>query len=160
VALGGRADAQTTTTADSEMSRGPAHRVAAVDRALEIGIGAGYAQGVGDIAAARPAVQDLSTAGGTVELQLGYRLTPNLTLGAYGTFAQYGRGDSLSAGTDVRAGTGGVFGSWHFMPARSIDPWVSLGSGWRGLWLVPDSVSTTSIQGWEIAAFRWALITG
>jgi len=155
-ALGaGNARAQDATRTDiAGTSRGFDHHVAAVERALEIGVGLGYTQGTGDIAAGSPSVHDLSGAGGNVELQLGYRLTPRLTLGAYGTYAQYARGDTLSTGTDVRGGTAGIFADWQFQPDRSVAPWVGLGSAWRGLWLAPDVGPNTSMQGWEIARLQ------
>jgi hypothetical protein len=131
--------------------------VPAVSRALEIAVGGGYLQGVGDIAGIGPRVQDLSGPGGTVELKVGYRATPNLAFGGYGTYSQFAAGDDLLDGTDVRGATAGAFAEWHFRPSQSIDPWVGLASGWRGLWLSPDSGKNTSIQGWEIARVQLGL---
>jgi len=131
--------------------------VPAVSRALEIAIGGGYLQGVGDIAGVGPRVQDLSGPGGTVELKIGYRATEHLAFGGYGTFSQFASGDDVSSGTDVRGASAGGFAEWHFRPSQSIDPWVGLASGWRGLWLSPDSGKNTSIQGWEIARVQLGL---
>ena len=133
------------------------HPIPAVSRALEIAIGGGYLQGTGDIAGVGPRVQDLSGPGGTVELQLGYRATPNLAFGGYGTYSQFNSGDNLAAGTTVRGATAGAYADWHFRPTSSIDPWVGLSTGWRGLWLVPDSGKNTSLQGWEIARVQVGL---
>jgi len=44
-----------------------------------------------------------------------------------------------------------VQAAWHFRPDRSIDPWVSLGGGWKGLWLDPNHGKTTSLQGLDLA---------
>ncbi len=141
----------------NEGSAGFDHPVPAVSRALEIAVGGGYLQGVGDIAGVGPRVQDLSGPGGTVELKIGYRATENLAFGGYGTFSQFASGDDLAGGTDVRGATAGGFAEWHFRPAQSLDPWVGLSSGWRGLWLSPDSGKNTSIQGWEIARVQLGL---
>ena len=127
----------------------------AVSNALEIGIGAGYAQGVGDIAKARTnTIQDLSGPGAAVELGVGYRILPQLMIGVYGSGAQYARGDALTEGTDVRSATAGVQANWHFRPGYTVDPWVGLASGWRGLWLSPDSGKTTSLQGLELVRLQ------
>src|SRR5262249_24397465 len=118
----------------TDEASGVDHAVAPIAGALEIGVGGGYAQSTGDIGARVPTLGDLSGPGGTVELKLGYRVTPNLAFGGYGTYGQYGTNDALPSGT-VRSATAGAFAEWHFRPDRSIDPWVGLSSGWRGLWL-------------------------
>src|SRR5512144_1876419 len=90
-------------------SQGADHSVPAVSRALEIAVGGGYLQGVGDIADKGARIQDLSGPGGTVELQVGYRATPNLAFGGYGSFSQFGTGDDVAAGTDVRSVSAGAY---------------------------------------------------
>jgi hypothetical protein len=152
VASAGTARAQQV----EEESSGFDHAVAPVSRALEIAVGGGYLQGAGDIAADAARVQDLSGPGGTVELKLGYRAIPNLAFGGYGAYSQFGTGDS-AVGNDVRSASAGVYADWHFRPDRSVDPWVGLSSGWRGLWLVPDSGKQTSLQGWEIVRLQVGL---
>src|SRR5262249_35788087 len=48
----------------------------------------------------------------------------------------------------------GVYGDWHFLPAASQwDPWVSLGTGWRGYWIHADQ-GTTSLQGMQLARLQ------
>jgi outer membrane protein W len=125
-----------------------------VSNALELGVAAGYAQGVGDIAKGRGTVQDLSGPGGAFEVDVGYRLSPQFMIGVYGTGAQFAKGDSLADGTDVRSVTAGVQANYHFRPNYTVDPWVGLGSGWRGLWLSPDAGKDTSMQGWELARLQ------
>jgi hypothetical protein len=131
--------------------------VPAVSQALEIGVGGGYTQGAGDVGKSAATVHDLSGPGATVELKVGYRVIPSLAFGAYGSLAQFSAGDTLADGTDVRSATAGVFADWHFRPDRSVDPWLGLSSGWRGLWLVPDSGKNTSLQGWEIVRLQAGL---
>ncbi len=127
-------------------------KVPAITHAFEIGLGGGYTQGWGDVGNGMSSLDDLSKAGGTVELRLGYRATPHLTFGAYGSYAQFAEGDRLS-NTDVRSSTAGAFADWHFLPAGEIDPWVSLASGWRGEWL--DGMDgVTSMNGWDIARLQ------
>jgi hypothetical protein len=123
----------------------------AVTDAIEIGVAGGYAQGTGDLGTGMADLSDLSGAGGAVELQLGYRIIPHLTLGVYGSFSSYSDGDLIEQPTDVLGAAAGIRADWHFLPAASFDPWVSLGTGWRGLWLQPDEGGNSDLQGFEIA---------
>jgi hypothetical protein len=130
------------------------HAVPAVNHALEIGVATGYTQGGGKLGGTMTNLEDISGPGGAVELDLGYRVIPNLTLGAYGTFSKYRHGDSIDSSTDVLGATAGIQGVLHLRPERSVDPWVSLGTGWRGLWLDPPSGKVTSLQGLELARLQ------
>src|SRR5262249_20903567 len=117
---------------------------------------AGYAQGVGNVADNGPSVQDISGPGANFQLSLGARVIPNLSVGAYGSFAVYGNSD-LNESYDVRGATAGVVADWPFRPHRSLDPWLGLASGWRGEWFFPESGEDTSLQGWEIARLQGGL---
>ncbi|MGN6105249.1 MAG: hypothetical protein ACTHU0_09115 [Kofleriaceae bacterium] len=128
--------------------------VAPVQSAFEIAIGGGYTQGGGDIGQGMATFDDLAGAGGGGEIQLGYRIIPNLTVGLYGTFSTYAKGDAVAEDTSVFGASAGVQAAWHFRPASSIDPWVSLGTGWRGLWMSPDSGKTSALQGLELARLQ------
>ena len=57
-------------------------------------------------------------------------------------------------GTNFRSVTAGLQGQWNLRPFRSINPWVTLGSGWRGNWIVPDVGGNVSIQGWQLARLQ------
>jgi hypothetical protein len=39
---------------------------------------------------------------------------------------------------------------WHARESRSLDPWISVGAGWRGLWLSPRGGETSSVHGIEV----------
>lgn len=146
---GGVASAEEPVAVDTASSSHFDHATPTVSDAFELSLGVGYAQGVGDIADGA-SMQDVSGAGGTVQLQLGYRLTPNLAIGAYGSYARFADGTAFGSDVEARGATAGVFADWHFRPERSVDPWMGIGSGWRGLWLAPDVGKNTSLQGWEI----------
>jgi hypothetical protein len=148
VATTARAESKDVPTQEGNVF---SEQVPSVSNALELGVGAGYAQGVGDIASGRSTLHDVSGPGGAVELDIGYRIMPQLMIGVYGYGAQYARGDVLSDGTDVRSAAAGVQANWHFRPDYRIDPWVGLGTGWKGLWLSPDVGKNTSLQGLELA---------
>jgi hypothetical protein len=128
--------------------------VPAVKNAFEIGIATGYSQGGGKLGGNMGSLEDVSGPGGAVELDLGYRVLPHLSIGAYGTFSKYQHGDDLDASTDVLGATAGLQAVAHLRPERSVDPWISLGTGWKGLWLDPSDGKTTSLQGLELARLQ------
>jgi hypothetical protein len=128
------------------------HAVPEVHRkSFEIGIATGYAQGGGKLGGALGNLEDVSGPGGAVEVDLGYRIIPQLLVGAYGTLSRSQHGDLLDSDTSVTGASAGVQAAWHFRPERSIDPWVSLGTGGRALWLSPDSGKVTALQGFDLA---------
>ena len=128
--------------------------VAAAKHAFEVSVGAGYAQGAGDTGGDMAALDELTGPGGAIEVGLGYRVIPNLTLGAYGTLSTFDNGDALDNDTNAIGASAGVQAAWHFRPDRSVDPWIRLGTGWKGLWLDPERGKTTSLQGLELAQFQ------
>jgi hypothetical protein len=131
-----------------------ANDLAPVANSVELTVGTGYAQGFGNLGGGMPSLTDLATAGGGVQAGLGYRLIPELTLGAYGSWAGFGRGSQVDSSTSLNTVTAGIQADWHFLPARhDIDPWVSLGSGWRGYW-ADASQGDTALQGWQIAKLQ------
>jgi hypothetical protein len=125
-----------------------------VSHALELGVGAGYTQGFGDVAKGRGTVGDLAGPGGSLEVDVGYRISPQFMIGVYGNSSMFARGDVLASGTEVRAAAAGVQAQYHFRPTYTIDPWVGLAAGWRGTWLVPDQGKNTSLQGLELARLQ------
>jgi hypothetical protein len=105
-----------------------------IQDAIEIALSTGYAHGVGSIDGSSYDVEDLAGAGKNVELQAGYRITPNLAVLAYGSITDHSDGDALTGtNSDVFSATTGLMAAWHFRPTTAIDPWVSLGSGVRYL---------------------------
>ena len=130
------------------------HRLDPVKKAIELTLATGYAQGMGNVGANLPSLTDNGTAGGEAEIGVGYRIIPHLTLGIYASGASYGRGSQVDSSTNLYSATAGAQADWHFLPGRSDwDPWVSLGTGWRGYWL-NDNQGTTSMHGWEIGRLR------
>jgi hypothetical protein len=123
--------------------------VAPTQRSLEIAVGGGYTQGTGG-AGALGSIQDVAGPGGNLEVQVGFRASPQLSLGVYGTLARYERGNAMTDGSQARGATAGIQAVWHARQARSVDPWVSAGAGWRGLWLSPSGAASTSAHGVEL----------
>ena len=130
----------------------PGQRRAAVQDALEITIGAGYAQGFGDIGATQRSLTDLGSAGGELNVGIGYRIDRHWLIGAYGSGSKYATGD-FTNGADVWSATAGLQANVHLLPDDQWDPWVGLGSGWRGYW-VKHAGGTDSRHGWDIARLQ------
>lgn len=132
------------------------HAVPAVANAFEIGVSAGFSQGLGKFGNNMGlSFQDLGILGPTFELGLGYRMFPELSVGAYGSVAGYQRGstaDELSLSVfGARAGVQAVL---HLRPTRAVDPWLSLGTGWTSLWILPTDGKTSSFQGLDLVRIQ------
>jgi hypothetical protein len=126
--------------------------LSAVRDAVEITIATGYAQAFGEISSGQPNLTKLGLAGWSVQLGLGYRLTPRLALAAYG-------GGALSQqthldGESLYSALAAFRVDWHFLPAwHELDPWISLGAGWRGYW-IEQQQGATSLQGFDLAKLQ------
>lgn len=126
--------------------------LSAVQDAVEITISTGYAQAFGEVSSGLPNLTEVGLAGWSLQLSVGYRLTPQLALSAYG-------GGALSKQTQLDATTlysalSGFKADWHFLPAwHEVDPWISLGAGWRGYW-IEHSEGSTSLHGFDFAKLQ------
>jgi hypothetical protein len=127
--------------------------VAPTRRALEIAVGAGYTQGVGGAGGAG-SVEDVTGPGGGIELQVGVRWSPRFSIGMYGTLARFRHGDAIAEGSRAHSATAGVQAVWHSRESRSLDPWISVGIGWRGLWLAPKDAMASSVHGVELVRLQ------
>jgi outer membrane protein W len=143
--LGSPAFAQEVQQEVQTSARSSTH---AANNALEITLGAGYAQGFGDIGAGQRSLTDQTSAGGEITLGVGYRVNPNVMIGLYGSGAKYGT-RALTSGADIWTATAGAQANYHFQPDDQWDPWIGLGSGWRGQWI--SSTGTETRHGWDIA---------
>jgi hypothetical protein len=90
-----------------------------VERALEITLGAGYAQGFGDVGASQRSLTDLSSAGGELSLGVGYRIDRHFLVGVYGSGSQYSTGD-FTGGADVWSATAGLQGGTPSVRLASV----------------------------------------
>jgi len=133
-----------------EVTASPPAPARAADNAFEITLGAGYAQGFGDIGAGQRNLTDQSSAGGELQLGLGYRINPNWMVGAYGSGSIHATGD-LTSGAHIYTATAGVQANYHFLPSNEWDPWIGLGTGWRALWINHAAGGTDSRHGLDIA---------
>jgi hypothetical protein len=122
--------------------------------AVELTIGTGYEQAFGEVSADQPSLTNMGQAGGAVQIGIGYRLIPQLTLGVYASGAMFGRGDQVDSSATLFSSAAGIQTDWHFLPGgHEFDPWVSLGSGWRGYW-INENAGNVSVQGMELAKLQ------
>ncbi len=139
---------------DRNLGGSKAGALAPATNSLELTIGTGYAQGFGEIGTNQPKLTDVGQPGGAVQVGVGYRLVPELTLGIYGAGAMFSRGDQVDNSSNLYSAAAGVQADWHFLPsANEFDPWVSLGTGWRGYWISANQ-GTTSLHGLELAKLQ------
>jgi hypothetical protein len=125
-----------------------------VKHAVELTVGTGYEQGFGNIGAGLPSLTDLGQAGGAIQVGVGYRIIPQLTLGVYGSGAVFDRGAQVDTSTNIYSASAGFQADWHVLPGgHALDPWLSLGSGWRGYWLDANQ-GVTAMHGIEIAKLQ------
>ncbi len=117
------------------VSRATPEKTAGLYNALEVGIAAGYSQGVGDVGNRVPSLTDSGGAGTSLELDVGWRIDPHFLVGVYGSGAWFSTGDAAGNAFNNWSATAGVQGNYHFLPGESFDPWVGLGAGWRGYWV-------------------------
>jgi hypothetical protein len=137
-------------------------QMAAPTQAFEIGAAGLYNQGWGNLTDATSPlattrgrrVQDIGGAGIAGELDLSYRFMPQMSAGVFGQISEYDPDTALASGTNVRSLLAGIQAAWHVRPFHSVDPWVTLGSAWRGHWIVPEVGGITSHQGWEVARLQ------
>lgn len=156
LAFAASASAQTVTK-DEVTQEGSSKNLAPATHAVELTIGTGYEQGFGNIQSGQPSLTDLGQAGGALQTSVGYRIIPQLTLGLYGSFAEFARASQVDPSANIYSVAAGVQTDWHFLPSgHEFDPWVSLSSGWRGYWLNQDTGSA-STQGLEIAKLQVGL---
>jgi hypothetical protein len=133
----------------------------APDRAFELNLSTAYNQGWGDLTdstsnagiAFGRKVQDVAGAGIAFEVDLGFRSAPRFSAGLYGTVTLF-TNQIDSPGIEVRSLTAGVQGTWYSLPFRALSPWLTLGTGYRAFWIIPDIGGNTLRQGWEAARLQ------
>jgi hypothetical protein len=161
VAVAGAIAAAGTAHADSESFNPDAFDLSgAIDRpvpptrsSFELVLAGGYTQGAGG-AGMIGNIEDVAGPGATVEMQLAYRAGSRFSAGVYGAVARFRHGDAIGDGSRAYGATAGIQAAWHASDTRSIDPWFSVGAGWRGLWIDRIGAEPTSMQGIELVRLQ------
>jgi hypothetical protein len=120
----------------------------AIGNALELTLATSFSQGTGELGGNLPAVKDVAASGVGLEGSIGWRINPNLMIGAYGSVAGFGDRDNSDNGVVTLAA--GLKADWHFQPAAAWDPWVSLGTGVKFMG-IEDGEDDRALTGFEIA---------
>jgi hypothetical protein len=125
------------STTDSE--RLPRGTVKAPANAFEIQVNTGYAQGFGPQIPARGSLPgtSLDRAGMGAGLGLAYRGTPNASVGILGSYSMQ---DSAN-GAQLRSAVASLDATYHANPYQRLDPFLSLGAGYRMVWDRPTGGS-------------------
>lgn len=119
--------------------------------AFEIGLGTAYTQGFGSISGNTGRVQDIANAGIGFGLDLSSRVSPGFAIGLTGNYQEYKADNRLPEGTNTRGVTAGIKADFHIAPYQRVDPWVSVGTGYRMQWIVPDGPgNNTMLHGFEL----------
>jgi hypothetical protein len=130
--------------------------------AFELGIAGGYAQSFSPASTVGPngAVMTTGT-GGALDADLGWRASSNLAIGVWGHGAQLGMTAAQAPPAIPRnlyEAAAGLGGTWHFQPAAAhLDPWVAVGTGWRGQWFGYGNGATYAAHGLELVRARVGL---
>jgi outer membrane protein OmpA-like peptidoglycan-associated protein len=144
--------AQTTTTVVTT-ERTPTYvktPVRAPRNAFELGVNTGYTQPFGELSQGR-SIGDVVDGGLGVGVDLGYRISPRVGIGIATTYHESLADSSIRANTNIRGGTTGIYGTYHFAPYERIDPYFTLGTGYRMLWRVTDGPGgNATTHGFEI----------
>jgi len=119
-----------------------ANRIRAPKEALELGVSAGYSQGIGFLRDGEAnKVSNVSGPGFGVGGLIGYRFTPQFSLAVTTEYGEL-RG---TRDNSARTLSPGVEAAFHMSPYRRIDPWVSLGVGYRFFWDVDTTPGATAL---------------
>ncbi|MGN6111310.1 MAG: hypothetical protein ACTHU0_39805 [Kofleriaceae bacterium] len=128
----------------------------AVASGFEVKLGGDYAHITGN--AGNIDVGDVIGEGGRGELKLGARVTPYVSLGAYGTLGGFSNSNELrnpiaATNVDIWDVSAGLFTELHFAPySNSVDPWLGIGVGWHAMWFSPNNdAPSSSLQGFDVA---------
>jgi len=125
-------------------------RELAPKQATEIGVEGGYTQPFGTLTSGR-SISDIAKAGGGVGLTYAYRIDPHWSIGLTGQFHESAPASDLGPNASVRGVATGIIATYHVLPFRTIDPYASLGTGYRFLWVVPRGANDNDmIHGLEL----------
>ncbi len=122
-------------------------------KTLELGVGAGYSQGTGQITGSER-VSDVARAGGEAAVDIGWRFNERWFVGGYGSFGYFRDGADMPSRVTTRGVSAGVQGQYHLNPLHRVDPWIGFGAGYRGIYASPQDGPVESRHGIQLARFR------
>lgn len=136
-----------------ETEMGPRTAVRAPSRAFEAHVGTGYAQGFGPAIGGGTGGAKGAALGGPgigADLGLGYRINPHVSIGGTAGYNELNMAGT-NRGVGMRGATAGFEATYHAAPYSRVDPWFSVGGGYRLLWThEPISNTNTYMHGFEL----------
>jgi peptidoglycan-associated lipoprotein len=123
-------------------------------KALELVVGTGYTQGFGSLQSGVN-MQDVIRAGIGVDAAIAYRATPYFSFGVTGQYQEF----TAERANSARGFTAGIQAALHTAPYSRVDPFFTLGGGYRGLWENPNIPGTNNLstQGFELAKLQFGV---
>lgn len=100
--------------------------------AFELGVSASFTQPFGEVQSGL-GIGSLVDFGGAVEIQLGYRIDPHVSVETALAFHESSGEDRLGVGNAMHGTTATLALLYHFLPHGLVDPYVSVGTGYRVL---------------------------
>ena len=143
---------QETTTRDTTTG----HTIRGPRQALELGADLGYTQGFGSTHRGNP-VSSLAGPGVSAGLDVGYRISPELSIGATGRYQAFNTPEGMETGARSSGVTAGIEATIHARPYSRVDPWLSLGTGYRMIWNSPENGDSTMTHGFELGRVELGL---
>nr|PZN19827.1 MAG: hypothetical protein DIU78_20360 [Pseudomonadota bacterium] len=122
----------------------------------EITFSIGYVRGLGQ---PQGGVGDLFGSlgsGASLDLGVGYRLSPRWMLGVSGAYQIYG-GDTLEGDDLAHGAIGRLDATYHFEPFSRLDPWARAGIGYRLLHHAPASGRDDLLHGVQLLSVTTGL---
>ena len=135
---------------ERQSDRLPRGTVRAPSNAFEIQVNAGYVQGFGPRIPAKGdlAGTSLDRGGMGTGLGLAYRATPNSSVGLLGSCSM----QDTAKGARLRSAVASIDATYHANPYQRLDPYLSLGTGYRMMWDRPGSTGPeTFTHGFQLA---------
>jgi len=141
---------QSSQSSAVESERLPRGTVLAPGSAFEIQVNTGYAQGFGPQIPSKGSLPSasLNRAGLGAGLGLAYRATPHSSVGVVGSYSM----QDTAKGAQQRNVVAGLDATYHANPYQRLDPFFSLGAGYRMMWDRPASgAPDTFSHGFQLA---------
>ena len=120
---------------------------------LLLGAAVGPAWSLGKLGSSLGSARGLGTGfGGRADV--GFGLSRSVVIGAWGSLASYGDGDSCGSSCSGRAFALGPFVRYHLSQGLRFDPWLTLGGGYRQLSFDTDTSPRQKFRGLEWLHFE------
>lgn len=125
--------------------------VPAPRNAFEIGVSTGYTQGFGHLENGMRVGAFAGAALG-LGLNLSYRVSPMFSIGVASQYQTFNPANELGRDARVRGMSVGLDATFHMAPYRRLDPYVSLGTGYRFMWVMPKGSNNDVLaHGFQLA---------